>query len=359
MGYKELLSWMSDLPSYVPGLGLRKAAEMIGRRPEEIYPLNSNENLFIDREFMKRLILEVVEEYDPRLYPREEVDELVKAIAKYVGVKEEMVYIGCGSDQLIDLITLMLRHAAVAYVNPTFSMYRIRARAHRANLLEFQFEEDFKMPIEDILTKKKEIGVFFFCSPNNPTGHLISEEEVKALLEGLDGIIVSDEAYSEIAGSTYIRLIEKYDNLVVFRSFSKSFGMAGLRLGYIVANEDIIRLFKKVQYPYPVASLSMKLAIKALSNVRRFEEFWREAKEVVEWFLKEMEGIDVKVTPTRTIFATISSKLKQDFLFMELLKRGYLTRKIPPFAGFREPLRITLAKKEVMTGFIDALLKIL
>ena len=359
MKLKDLLSWMQGLPRYVAGMDLANAARSVGRGPEEVYPLNSNENLFIDREYMKGLMNEVVNEFDPRFYPKGEISELNERIASYLKINPNMVFVGFGSDQLIDLLTLMFRHSTIAFVEPTFPMYKIRAMVHRAKVLKFQYLEDFQMPIEKILTSSERIGALFFCSPNNPTGHVNDENEVKEILEGIKGIVVSDEAYSEISGTSLLKLLQKYDNLVILRSFSKAFGMAGLRLGYIVANEEIIELVKRVQHPFPITGFAVRLAMKVLEEVDKFEAYWNEARRVRDWVLKRFHEMDVKTTPSKTIFTVISTNLKQDHLFAELLKAGYLTRKISPFLTYKEPLRVTFAPKKVMIGFTNTLHRLL
>lgn len=350
---------MRDLPSYEAGLGLEEAARSVGKKPEEVYSLNSNENLLIDKEFMRRLALETAEGLDPRLYPKEEVAELRDRIAKYLGVRAENVLVGSGADQLIDLLTLMLRHTSIAFIQPTFPMYRLKALAHRANFIEFNYREDFSMPLRGILGKRKEIGMFFVCSPNNPTGHTAKEQEVRIILEEVKGLVVLDEVYSEIAGESLLNLIKKFDNSVLLRSFSKAFGMAGLRLGYVVANEEMIELLSRVQHPYPVTSFAIKLALRVLDEVDTFKRFWIEARKVRDWLLDEIPKLGVLMTPTRATFSVISTDLKQEELFMALLKAGYLTRKVSPFLNYRGPVRVTFGPKEVMEGFLEALPKII
>jgi histidinol-phosphate aminotransferase len=350
---------MKRLPSYEAGLSLEKAAKSVGKKPEEVYPLNSNENLFIDRDFMRRLVLETAKGLDPRFYPKEEVVELRGKIARYLGIKMENIFVGSGSDQLIDLLTLTLRHTSIAFVQPTFPMYRLRALAHRADLLEFSYREDFSMPLEEILRKRKEIGMFFICSPNNPTGHTAREGEVRVILEEMKGMVVSDEAYSEISGESLLSLVRKFDNLIILRSFSKAFGMAGLRLGYAIANEELIDLLNRVQYPYPVTSFAVRLGLRVLDEVDTFERFWIEARKVRDWLLEEIPKLGVLMTPTRAIFSVISTGLKQEELFMSLLKAGYLTRKVPSFLNFKEPVRVTFGPRKVMEGFLEALPKII
>ncbi len=354
MDWRDALSWMKELPTYAAGVDLARAAKSVGRRPEEVYPLDSNENLFIDPSLMREIVEEAVGGFDPRLYPKGEVLELVDKIAKTLDVRPEMVYVGYGSDQLIDLLVQMLRDAGIGFVEPTFPMYALRAGAHRARTITFSFDETFKLPIEKILREKENIGLFFFCSPNNPIGHVQTEEEVKALLEGLNGLVVSDEAYGEIAGQSFIHLLDKYENLVILRSFSKAYGMAGLRLGYIVANEGLIGLFKRIQLPFPVSGFSVRIGMRVLEKRDEFEPYWMEARRVRDWLLKEFEENGIKSTPTKAMFSVISTKIDRYRLFTELLRAGYFTRKVNPFLSYRNPLRVTYAPMAVMKGFLNS-----
>lgn len=359
MDWRKALSWARGLPAYAAGMDLAQAARSVGRRPEEVHPLNSNENLFIDRAFIGELVRNAAEDYDPRMYPKGEVLELVEMIAKSLGVKPEMVFIGFGSDQLIDLLIQILCHVGIGFVEPTFPMYSIRANSHRARIVRFSFDETFALPVDRILSEKEKMGLFFFCSPNNPTGHAQTEEEVKALLEGFEGLVVSDEAYSEISGRSFLHLLDRYDNLVILRTFSKAYGMAGLRLGYIIANEELIDLIKRVQFPFPASGFSVRLAMKALELRDKFIPCWKEARRVRDWALKKFEENGIKSTPTKAIFSVISTEIEQDRLFIELLKAGYLTRKLKPFLSYRNPLRVTFGPMPIMEGFLDSLLEII
>ena len=359
MDWREALAWARDLPAYVAGMDLAQAARSVGRRPEEVHPLNSNENLFIDKAFIQELVKEAAEGYDPRMYPKGEVLELVEMIAKSLGVEPEMVFIGSGSDQLIDMLVQMFGHAGIGFIEPTFPMYSIRARSHRAKVVKFSFDETFRLPIGRILERRDKMGLFFLCSPNNPTGHAQTEDEVRALLEGFDGLVVSDEAYSEISGQTFLHLLDRYDNLAIFRTFSKAYGMAGLRLGYVIANEELIDLIKRVQFPFPVSGFSVRLAMKALEVRDKFVPYWEEARRVRDWVVKKFKEHGIKSTPTKAIFSVISTDVEQDRLFIELLKAGYLTRKIRPFLSYRNPLRVTFGPMPIMEGFLSSLLEII
>lgn len=359
MDWRKATSWVNEVQTYIPGMDLVEAARSVGRRPEDVYPLNSGENLFVDRAFLQQLMEEVAEECDPRMYPKGEVSDLAEAIAKSLGVRREMVAVGCGSDELIDLLILISRHSGIGFVEPTFPMYSIRADVHGARAVKFQFDESFALPVDRILSEREKIGLFFVCSPNNPTGHVQREEEVRALLDGLDGLVVVDEAYGEIAGRTFLGLISKYDNLAILRTFSKAYGMAGLRLGYIIANEELIRLIKRVQLPFPASNFSVKLAKRVLELRDKFVPYWEEARRVRDWITKEFRENGIKSTPTEAFITTISTDVEQDRLFLELLKAGYLTRKVKPFLSYRNPLRVTFAPMPIMEGFLNSLLKII
>ncbi|MCL4339576.1 MAG: histidinol-phosphate aminotransferase family protein [Thaumarchaeota archaeon] len=344
--WTKRLRMFSDRGLYEGGIGIQEASRITGMNTEDMIPLQSNENLFVEREFISGLLKRAIDRVDPRLYPHGDTDYLKESIGRYLGLNTSSVFLGAGTDQIIDLLTLVFKkNGGVGIVEPTFSMYKVRSTLNRVRAVSFPYHEDFSLPVEMIL--KGGTDMLFLCSPNNPTGNSIGEEELKRLLDSFPGLLVIDETYAEISNESLIKYLKRYDNLAIMRTFSKSFALAGMRIGYITGPPDLIKALNSVQLTFPISSLSLALAAEALEHLDYFKDKWNQALETMSWFLGELdEGI--KRTPTDTFFLTISTQTSTEKLFIELLKNGYITRKLNPFMKFKNPLRFSMAPRPLI-----------
>lgn len=201
---------------------------------------------------------------DASRYPSAFSEDLRQAIARYTGVDEACVVTGCGSDDVLDSAIRAFGVAGdrLTQLDPTFSMIRAFAAlnglsvsgisADRQNLAEAFLQTDARL--------------IYLCSPNNPTGGVIGREAVEAIVAGSNGIVIIDEAYIDFGGTSSLSLLERYDNVLVTRTFSKAFGLAGFRVGYGVGAPELIRQVECARGPYKVSALSERVAIDALEN---------------------------------------------------------------------------------------------
>ena len=225
---------------------------------DNILYLNSNENLQISKVFLRTVLENAVECTDPRMYSKGQYSRLVQNLSRYLKVQENEIVIGSGADGLIDLIagSVMTCSDTALVIEPTFSMYRKVVSVYRKKIRDIRLTEDFTIDIDairELLQGTDE--VLFLCSPNNPTGNQFDRNDVRALLESTEGLVILDEAYVDFARETLIDLVKHYDNLFVLRTFSKAFGLAGLRLGYAITNDRLAKtLREQVSLPYPVST---------------------------------------------------------------------------------------------------------
>ena len=222
-------------------------------------------------------------------YPDPYQSVLRKRVAEINNTQMENVFIGSGSDEVIDLLYRVFCDPAVDNViipEPTYGMYRVSADIHNVPVKSSLLTDEFQLDREDILRQVDEsTKMVFCCSPNNPTGNLLSEEDIFHLCNAINALIIVDEAYVEFADSeSLVRHIAEYPNLVVMRTFSKSWGLAGIRVGYCVGHSAIIKYLQKVKAPYNVNSVSASLALKAL-------EVQSERKQIVDTIRKERERL--------------------------------------------------------------------
>ncbi|MGB9853273.1 MAG: histidinol-phosphate transaminase [Candidatus Bathyarchaeales archaeon] len=349
-----------QLSGYVFGDGVKSVEQRFGIKRSEIVKLDSNENFFIPEDRLVKLIVEVVENFDPRLYPQEEEQELREKLSAYLQVSADCITVGSGSDELMERITrLFLENGEQALsISPTFSMYRHAVSLQRAELLEVPLREDFSLDVRGLLAKvTPNTRILFLCSPNNPTANQFKTDEVECLVEAFPGIVVVDEAYVEFTGNSVVKLTGKFENLLVLRTFSKAFGLAGLRLGYCVACTEIAEtLSKKVGLPYPVNSIALRAGIKILENIGIVEKAVNQMKVERERLVKSLNNVSgVKAFDSQTNFVLFRTDKPSTEVYQELLKRGIIVKNLGSILKFNNCFRATVGLPEMNARLIEAL----
>lgn len=257
---KSLRQCLDSLKPYVAGKGYTEISRKYGVPPEKIVKLGSNENPYGP----SPKVLSALQGISPERYP--EPEELIERLAGYTRHPEEMIVIGSGMDGVMDTLTRLFLEKGdrTLIYTPTFSYYEILTTLCDATphfvLRGPGFEISTDIP--------KDVKMVFICSPNNPTGNSTSEDDVKKVLESTEAIVFLDEAYVEFADRSLLGLVRKYDNLVVGRTMSKAFGLAGLRLGYAVAPEWITEQYRRAAPPFfGVTCASVAAGAAALSDL--------------------------------------------------------------------------------------------
>lgn len=203
-------------------------------------------------------------------YPSSSQDELKKAIAKYKKLKKENVFLGNGSDEIIDLLIRCFcepKQDELLICEPTFGMYRLYAQLSNVKVNSVPLNKvDFSFDINLILKSiTKSTKLLFLCSPNNPTGTSISEDEIKSIAKRFKGLVVIDEAYVDFSEKkSALSLLKSIPNLLVLQTFSKGWGLAGLRVGAAYSNAEITTVLNKVRPPFNLSTLSQQLVMSAV-----------------------------------------------------------------------------------------------
>lgn len=199
----------------------------------------------------------------------------VKAkLATVKNVKEDQIFLGNGSDEAIDLLIRIFcepNQDSILTTTPTYGMYSVCAEVNAVNIQSVSLSSEFDLDL-DAISKAFDstTKVLFLCSPNNPSGNLLNRKKIEEILNRFYGIVVIDEAYIDFASSeSFVNELEQYPNLVVLQTFSKAWGLAGLRLGVAYASIEIIGWMNKIKYPYNVNIQTQQLAIEALENLYR------------------------------------------------------------------------------------------
>ncbi len=282
-------------------------------------------------------------------YPNEEYHALVEQIARNFSVANNQILLGGGSSEIIEKVF----HAfgggqKIVYPQPSFSMYKIYAKAAEAEGVPFDLDEKFNLNVDAFIKKIRETGASLavVCNPNNPTGNALTLAQVEEIAKSVDCAFLLDEAYVEFYGHSAFSLVKKYPNLIVARTFSKAYGLAGARVGYMIAQADVTRMIEKTFMPYHLNTLSLVTADIVYQMreefVPRIQMTVAERQRMFER-LKKLSGVEV--FPSQTNFILI--RLKKSAALNEYLESlGIGVRFFAPTAaGLQNCLRISIGTR--------------
>ena len=357
---RKILEDSKRLSSYDVGETIEGLAKKLNVDPSKIIKLNSNENFFVPIDFLRDLLKEVVEEVDPRIYPRDEIKELKVSFSEYVNISPDHIVIGTGSDQLIDIACRMfLKYGDEALaISPTFSIYKRCTEIQGAIYVPIPLKEDFSLNLEAMLSAiSSRTKMIFLCSPNNPTANQFSRSEIEYLAEKFNGLVAVDEAYIDFSGGSIVDLVDEFDNLMVFRTFSKVFGLAGLRIGCAIANSKLADVMNgKFQMPYSVSLIAVKVANKILERLDVINESIRRLRGERERLIERLNRIEgVHAFNSKTNFVLFQVNAPSKAIYNKLLERGIIVRDIGQILNYRNCLRVTVAPQPMIDRFLEAL----
>ncbi len=360
---KEIVSKGNERDQYKPSESTSELIKRYGVEPSKLIKLNANENLFLSRGFQQRIVKLATSKVDPRLYPLED-GRLEREIAFYLKVAPKAIVLGNGSDQLIELLvyTLLREDDEIVAINPTFGMYRRAAGIKRATYKPVDLNPNFTLDEDRLLDAvSPETRMIVVCNPNNPTGNQFEKTKLVKILESFDGLVVVDEAYVEYADYSMVRVTRKYPNLVTLRTFSKAFGLAGVRLGYAVMSEELAASIKKVyQMPYTVSELSQEIGLQALKKRKTVVDNVKKTLRMRKWLYNKLSFLKgVKVYNSYTNFLLFSTSKTADEVYSGLLRRGVLIRRFGKILEDENCLRVTVAPLREMNRFLEALMEVL
>ena len=296
-------------------------------------------------------------------YPDPYSTDLREAIGKYAGVPANRVFTGNGSDEVIDLLIRLFVEPSeeILIVEPTYGMYRTSANVAGVGVGSFSLSPDFILDVDGLLARlQKTTKMLFVCSPNNPTGKLISFSDIERICREFSGIVVLDEAYIEFSSRpSAVQIAGNIENLVILRTFSKAWGLAGIRVGYAIANEKIVQYLDKIKPPYNLNRVSAKIALEALRQPKKMTEM-RDA------ILKERSRLERDLA--RLGFEVFPSEA--NFLLVRRASASELARKLAEISGIiirdfdSQPLladcvRITVGTREQNDALIESLSKLI
>lgn len=290
--------------------------------------------------------------------------KLKQKISSIKGIPTQHIFLGNGSDEPIDLLFRVFCEPGVDNVivcPPTYGMYSVAADINNVELVKVNLTSDFQLDVPAIMDKINEhTKMLFICSPNNPSGNSMHYDDIEFLLNNFLGIVVVDEAYINYSKQrSLIRELTEYENLVILQTFSKAWGLAGLRLGMAFSTSVIIDLMNKVKPPYNINDATAGLALEALDKIDQINLQIKETVEERQRLSKALEQIEQveKVYPSDANFILVKFKNADD-LYAKLLQNGIVVRSRTKVEQCEGCLRITVGTKEENTLLIDAIRQI-
>jgi histidinol-phosphate aminotransferase len=332
------------------------------KNQEKIVKMNLNENFAIPNKGIQKLLLDACRSIDVRAYPPPRGSLATKAISRFLGFSESEVSVANGADEIMDLLmkVFVRKGSKVMVVEPSFPMYTFFAQLYGGTKVTALLRPDFSLDVDAILEKAdKDTRLLFVCSPNNPTGNQFREADIKKLLQEFKGVVIVDEAYVDFAQGSVIDWVRKYDNLVVLRSFSKAFGLAGLRLGYLISNESIVEYVQRVVGPFNVNSVTQQTIALALKKWSYFEQQIKFVVDERKWLMKNLKQIDgVKPYPSDAnfiLFKVAKDNLTSAMITERMENRNVLVKDRGHLPLLENCIRVTVGTRNMNQAFLSAL----
>ena len=298
-------------------------------------------------------------------YPDPHQNDLRDLISNRLNITKENLFFGVGSDEIIDLLIRIFCEPGknrIMIPEPTYGMYRVSADINNVSIVSVLLNDDFQIDFDEIEKNYSEdIKVIFLCSPNNPTGNLLNKDDVLKLCMRYYSIIIIDEAYIDFAdGGSLINEVNNYPNLIVMRTFSKAWGLAGVRLGFCVANELIIKLLFKVKAPYNINTLTRYALKKAINNEKLKNYYIKTIIKEREKLLQELSKLNgiSKIFDSDANFLLIKCDNTKNVL-QKLANKGIIIRDRSDQPKLEDCLRISVGTEKQNIILLDALKEIM
>ncbi|NQK33523.1 histidinol-phosphate aminotransferase family protein [Streptococcus suis] len=319
------------------------------------FDLGNNENRIIDWAFLPQETLENLDVNQLSFYGDNTYSELIEKYAAYLGVNPKQVTVGVGSDHLIHMIvsTFMEKDDTFLTVNPDFFMYETYNHMHgsRFETIDLEAKNDtLVLPVEKLLARAEEVKakIIMLSNPNNPSSVAHSLEDLEKLAISFKGLLVVDEAYIEFANvESFISRLQHFDNVLVLRTLSKAFGLAGLRVGFAVGSEELIYELDKVIPPFSLSNLTAKMAAVALNYTDKVLETVGVIQNLREEMILFLQGLDnCQVLPSQASFVTFKAPWAEEF-YQQALAQDW-NFKYYPTGKLGGHIRLSIGRPEEM-----------
>jgi histidinol dehydrogenase len=300
-----------------------------------------------------------------RRYPDPQQRTIKQKLAELKGLEPAQIFLGNGSDEAIDLLvrlTCIPGQDSIVVCPPTYGMYEVTAQVNDVRVERLPLTPDFQLPpaAAQILARSS-AKLLFLCSPNNPTGNLLAQDAVEEILSQFHGLVVVDEAYADFsAAPSWITRLEEFPNLVVLQTFSKAWGLAGLRLGVAYAAPGLIGYLNTIKPPYNISTATQQHALAALADASRLVEFQTQVIRSRSWLTEQLRQLPMveAVFPSEANFLLVRFRTDATAVYQQLLGYGIVVRNRGSQPGCAGCLRITVGSTAENMQLVQALTKI-
>ncbi|KZL49214.1 histidinol-phosphate transaminase [Nodularia spumigena CENA596] len=321
------------MASYVPGEQPQRGIQVI--------KLNSNENPYPPSPAVLAVLQNIEGEW-LRRYPEPLGGEFRRAASKVLGVPSDWIIVGNGSDEVLNLVIRACTEPGkkVVYPTPTYVLYVTLTQMQAAELVEIPYRENYKLPLEELIAANG--SVTFIASPNSPSGHIVPINDLRQLARRLSGVLVIDEAYVDFAEDNALALVKEYENVIVIRTLSKGYSLAGLRLGFGVANPKLLDGLFKVKDSYNIDAIACALGTAAIIDQDYKNACAAKVKASRTQLATDLKQLNFQVWDSQTNFLLVQPPQENaEYLYQQLKERHILVRYFPQ-PGLDNKLRITV-----------------
>jgi histidinol-phosphate aminotransferase len=323
----------------------------------DVVKLNTNENPYPPSpkviEAIKNITLEQL-----RRYPQPIADTFREATAEVFRIEPENIICVNGGDELLNIAIRAFcdENRPVAYPTPTYSLYSVLAQIANCPAVEIPFDEEFNLPAKLTVSGA---ALTIVCNPNAPSGTFIPKEELSQLAEEIKGVLLIDEAYVDFAEDNCLELVKKFDNVIILRSMSKGYSLAGLRFGFGIANQELIKGLLKVKDSYNVDAVAIAVAMAAIEDQQYFKNNVKKIKIERKFLTEKLTelGFDVPTSQANFVLAK-PSKMRAIDIYEKLKDRNIYVR-YWAYPDIKDKLRISVGTAEQNEKLINALKEIL
>ena len=353
---------IENLSAYIPGKPIDDVKKEYGL--DSVVKLASNENPFGASPLAKSAYLEAVDTIS--IYPDGNATALKEAISEKYNVLPDNIIPGCGTDEVIYMI-------GKTFIDPgdecitgeiTFSQYAASVDSMGGKMIYVPLK-NYTFDLDGIYGRiSDKTKVIFLANPNNPTGTSYSQSEQAAFIKKVPSniLIVIDEAYAEyVRDENYpdtLNELKQYKNIMLLKTFSKIYGLASLRVGYGIANSEIIEKMNRIRGPFNVSAPGQLAAAAALKDTAFVEKTYEENRKALEYLYNAFDGIGLNYIPSQSNFVMVEPGMDCRVVFIELMKRGYIVRPCAPF-GLDSYIRLSTGTSGQMEGFVKALKEVI
>ena len=344
---------LDKIRPYMPGKPIEEVKRSLGIK--EVYKLASNELPFSPF-YISKAIREEIKNINR--YPESSCFYLRQRLAKQFKVKDDQIVFGNGSDEIITLTlrSFVDRGDEVIVAYPTFLIYEIQGVIHGAKIIKVPLK-DLRYDLDAIVKKiSAKTKIIFIANPDNPTGTYLNQKEIERFLKKVPKrvLVFFDEAYFEFAPADFPktdRILKRKKNIIFTRTFSKAYGLAGLRIGYGITTSKVASIINKVREPFNINRFAQVAALAALKDKKFLKKVLSYTKKEKEYFYKELTKLNIDFRKSATNFIVVDFKKNTDALYNYFLKKGIIIRQLKGW-GLKNYFRVTIGKHKENVKFI-------